>query len=138
MIVTDPIADLLTRIRNANQMHYKEVVVPSSNVKIEIVKILKDEGYIADYKIENYTKLADEANWLNNEGKKNRDTVARPNITKEKEEFKHKLEQYPVIVNSKHDGEANIELLHFKDRLKDLHLNLAYGSDLPSDKYKDM
>ena len=52
MIVTDPIADLLTRIRNANQMHYKEVVVPSSNVKIEIVKILKDEGYIADYKIE--------------------------------------------------------------------------------------
>ena len=92
----------------------------------------------ADYKIENYTKLADEANWLNNEGKKNRDTVARPNITKEKEEFKHKLEQYPVIVNSKHDGEANIELLHFKDRLKDLHLNLAYGSDLPSDKYKDM
>lgn len=92
----------------------------------------------ADYKIENYTKLADEANWLNNEGKKNRDTVARPNITKEKEKFKHKLEQYPVIVNSKHDGEANIELLHFKDRLKDLHLNLAYGSDLPSDKYKDM
>ena len=52
MMVTDPIADLLTRIRNANQMHYKEVVVPSSNVKIEIVKILKDEGYIADYKIE--------------------------------------------------------------------------------------
>ncbi len=51
-MVTDPIADLLTRIRNANQMHYKEVVVPSSNVKIEIVKILKDEGYIADYKIE--------------------------------------------------------------------------------------
>jgi len=67
-----------------------------------------------------------------------KNTIARPNITKEKEEFKHKLEQYPVIVNSKHDGEANIELLHFKDRLKDLHLNLAYGSDLPSDKYKDM
>ena len=52
MIVTDPIADLLTRIRNANQMHYKEVVVPSSNVKMEIVKILKDEGYITDYKNE--------------------------------------------------------------------------------------
>lgn len=52
MIVNDPIADLLTRIRNANQMHYKEVVVPSSNVKMEIVKILKDEGYITDYKKE--------------------------------------------------------------------------------------
>lgn len=52
MSVTDPIADLLTRIRNANQMRYNEVVVPTSNVKLEIVKILKDEGYITDYKIE--------------------------------------------------------------------------------------
>ena len=52
MSVTDPIADLLTRIRNANQMRYNEVVVPSSNVKIEIVKILKNEGYIEDYKEE--------------------------------------------------------------------------------------
>lgn len=52
MTVTDPIADLLTRIRNANQMRYKEVVIPSSNVKLEIVKILKEEGYIANYKIE--------------------------------------------------------------------------------------
>lgn len=52
MSVTDPIADLLTRIRNANQMRYIEVVVPSSNVKMEIIKILKSEGYIANYKIE--------------------------------------------------------------------------------------
>lgn len=52
MSVTDPIADLLTRMRNANQMRYNEVVVPSSKVKGEIVRILKDEGYIADYKIE--------------------------------------------------------------------------------------
>lgn len=51
MSVTDPIADLLTRIRNANQMRYNEVVAPKSNVKLEIVKILKDEGYIADYKV---------------------------------------------------------------------------------------
>ncbi len=52
MSVTDPIADLLTRMRNANQMRYNEVVVPSSKVKMEIVKILKDEGYITDYKTE--------------------------------------------------------------------------------------
>ena len=52
MIVTDPIADLLTRIRNANQMRYKEVVIPSSNLKLSIVKILKNEGYIANYKVE--------------------------------------------------------------------------------------
>ncbi len=52
MSVTDPIADMLTRIRNANQMRYNEVVIPSSNVKLEMVKILKSEGYIENYKIE--------------------------------------------------------------------------------------
>ena len=52
MSVTDPIADLLTRMRNAHQMRYNEVVVPSSNLKLEIVKILKAEGYITDYKVE--------------------------------------------------------------------------------------
>lgn len=52
MSVTDPIADLLTRMRNANQMRYNEVVIPSSKIKLEITKILKDEGYIEDYKVE--------------------------------------------------------------------------------------
>ena len=49
--MTDPIADMLTRIRNANIMKYKEVEIPSSKVKVEIARILKDEGYINDYKI---------------------------------------------------------------------------------------
>ena len=49
-MVTDPIADMLTRIRNANQMRYKEVEVPASKVKIEIARILKEEGFIVDYK----------------------------------------------------------------------------------------
>jgi len=47
----DPIADMLTRIRNANQMRYKEVEVPASKIKIEIARILKEEGFIADYKV---------------------------------------------------------------------------------------
>ena len=50
-MVTDPIADMLTRIRNANAMRYKEVEIPSSKVKVEIAKILKNEGFINDYKI---------------------------------------------------------------------------------------
>ena len=50
-MVTDPIADMLTRIRNANTMRYKEVEIPSSKVKLEIAKILKNEGFINDYKI---------------------------------------------------------------------------------------
>ena len=50
-MVTDPIADMLTRIRNANEMRYKEVEVPASKIKIEIARILKEEGFISDYKI---------------------------------------------------------------------------------------
>ncbi len=52
MVVVDPIADMLTRIRNANQMKYREVSMPTSKVKTEIAKILKDEGFIEDYKID--------------------------------------------------------------------------------------
>ena len=52
-VVTDTIADMLTRIRNANQMRYEEVQVPASNIKKEIARILKEEGFIKDYKIEN-------------------------------------------------------------------------------------
>ena len=50
-VVTDTIADMLTRIRNANQMRYEEVEVPASKIKEEIAKILKDEGFINDYKV---------------------------------------------------------------------------------------
>ena len=50
-VVTDTIADMLTRIRNANQMRYEEVQVPASTIKKEIARILKEEGFIKDYKI---------------------------------------------------------------------------------------
>lgn len=52
MLVTDPIADMLTRIRNANTMRYKNVEVPASKIKLEIAKILKEEGFIEDFKSE--------------------------------------------------------------------------------------
>ena len=51
MVVSCPIADMLTRIRNANAMRYKEVEVPASRIKLEIARILKEEGYISDVKI---------------------------------------------------------------------------------------
>jgi small subunit ribosomal protein S8 len=47
----DPIADLLTRIRNAAKSKKREVNIPSSRLKIEIVKILKEEGYIKNFKV---------------------------------------------------------------------------------------
>ena len=48
-MVTDPIADLLTRVRNAAMARHDSVMVPSSKMKIAMTKILKDEGFIADY-----------------------------------------------------------------------------------------
>ena len=51
-MVADRIADMLTRIRNANQMKYDTVEVLGSKMTIEIARILKDEGYISDYKVE--------------------------------------------------------------------------------------
>lgn len=51
MVMTDPIADMLTRIRNANVVRHEKLEIPSSNVKVEIAKILKDEGYIRDYEV---------------------------------------------------------------------------------------
>ncbi len=49
MVMTDPIADMLTRIRNANQMKHKTVDVPASKLKAEILGVLKQEGYIVDF-----------------------------------------------------------------------------------------
>ena len=57
-MTTDPIADMLTRIRNANQMRYKEVEVPASKIKLEIARILKETGFIADYKVSKDAKQA--------------------------------------------------------------------------------
>lgn len=52
---TDPIADFLTRIRNANAAKHRVVEIPASKVKKEITKILFDQGYILSYKFENET-----------------------------------------------------------------------------------
>jgi small subunit ribosomal protein S8 len=49
MVMTDPIADLLTRIRNANQMKHAAVEIPASKMKAEILTVLKNEGYISDF-----------------------------------------------------------------------------------------
>jgi small subunit ribosomal protein S8 len=50
-MVTDPIADMLTRIRNALMAHHDSVLIPASRVKLSIAKILKDEGFITDYTV---------------------------------------------------------------------------------------
>ena len=52
MTMTDPIADFLTRIRNANMVRHESLEVPSSNMKVAIANILKSEGFIKDFSVE--------------------------------------------------------------------------------------
>lgn len=54
---TDPIADMLTRIRNANMVKHETVDVPSSKLKVELAKLLKEEGFIADYEVKEQGKF---------------------------------------------------------------------------------
>ena len=51
-MLTDPVADMLTRIRNANKALQESVSMPSSNLKVEIARLLRDEGYIRDFRVE--------------------------------------------------------------------------------------
>jgi small subunit ribosomal protein S8 len=50
-MLTDPVADMLTRIRNANKALQDRVLLPSSRIKVEIARLLKEEGYISDFRI---------------------------------------------------------------------------------------
>src|SRR5215469_76516 len=56
--LTDPIADFLTRLRNAASSHRADVTVPHSKIKEEIARILKDEGYIAEFEVDHSSRPA--------------------------------------------------------------------------------
>lgn len=51
MGMTDPLADMFTRIRNANKARFEKVDIPSANLKVKVAEILKREGYIKDFKV---------------------------------------------------------------------------------------
>ncbi len=55
-VITDPIADMLTRIRNGLRARHQRVDMPASKLKVEVARILKDEGYIANYKLADENK----------------------------------------------------------------------------------
>ncbi|CCY44988.1 30S ribosomal protein S8 [Clostridium sp. CAG:1193] len=99
MVVTDPIADMLTRIRNANQMKYNEVLVPTSKLKVEIANILKNEGYINGYKIES----TDEGSMMTIElkygAKKERVITGLKRISKPGLRVYAKCEDIPRVLN---------------------------------------
>lgn len=99
MIVTDPIADMLTRIRNANQMRYKEVKMPISKMKLEIAKILTDEGFIEGYKVEKGEIQDDLLLNLKYSQKKERVITGLKRISKPGLRVYAKSEEIPVVLN---------------------------------------
>lgn len=99
MIVTDPIADMLTRIRNANQMRYKEVKMPISKMKLEIAKILTDEGFIEGYKVVKGEIQDDLLLNLKYSQKKERVITGLKRISKPGLRVYAKSEEVPVVLN---------------------------------------
>ena len=99
MVVTDPIADMLTRIRNANQMKYNEVIVPTSKLKIEIANILKNEGYINGYKLDKQDSLNVMKLELKYGAKKERVITGLKRISKPGLRVYAKYEDIPKVLN---------------------------------------
>jgi small subunit ribosomal protein S8 len=99
MVVTDPIADMLTRIRNANQLKYKSVKIPTSKVKVEIARILKDEGFIVDYTMVKEDKENIISVELKYGPKKERIITGLKRISKPGLRVYAKLEEIPTVLN---------------------------------------
>ena len=98
-MVTDPIADMLTRIRNANQMRYKEVEVPASKMKLEIARILKEEGFINDYKVKKNDVQSILVLSLKYSDKKERVITGLKRISKPGLRVYAKAEELPRVLN---------------------------------------
>ena len=98
-VVTDTIADMLTRIRNANQMRYEEVKVPASNIKKEIARILKEEGFIKDYKIDSEDAQGTIILTLKYTDKKERVITGLKRISKPGLRVYAKAEELPRVLN---------------------------------------
>ena len=99
MSMTDPVADMLTRIRNANMVKLQKVDIPSSNLKVNIANVLKQEGFIKNYKVISdnlqgvlriYLKYIDEKDSVINEIKR---------VSKPGGRVYTKAEDIPVVKN---------------------------------------
>ena len=98
-VVTDTIADMLTRIRNANGMRYEEVKVPASNIKKDIARILKEEGFIKDYKIDSDSAQKTIVLTLKYTDKKERVITGLKRISKPGLRVYAKSDEIPKVLN---------------------------------------
>jgi len=109
MSMSDPIADMLTRIRNGQSASKVEVTMPASNMKQSIAKVLKDEGYINDYSVSDDAKAEMSVSLKYYDGKPviaTIDRMSRPGlrIYKNKDEIPNVLNGLGIIIVSTSSG----------------------------------
>ena len=98
-IVTDTIADMLTRIRNANAMRYEEVIIPSSKLKLEIANIFKNEGYIPPFELVDEDKVEKNIKITLKYNNKERVITGLKRISKPGLRVYAKVEDVPRVLN---------------------------------------
>ena len=98
-IVTDTIADMLTRIRNANAMRYEEVIIPSSKLKLEIANIFKNEGYIYIFELVDEDKVEKNIKITLKYNNKERVITGLKRISKPGLRVYAKVEDVPRVLN---------------------------------------
>ena len=98
-IVTDTIADMLTRIRNANAMRYEEVIIPSSKLKLEIANIFKNEGYISNFELVDEDKVEKNIKITLKYNNKERVITGLKRISKPGLRVYAKVEDVPRVLN---------------------------------------
>ena len=96
--MTDPFADMLTRIRNANKAKFKKVDIPSSNLKVSVAKILKDEGYIKNHKVIKDTKQGILTIYLKYDGENNTVIAGLKRISKPGRRVYVKKDKIPKVL----------------------------------------
>ena len=97
-MMTDPFADMLTRIRNANKAKFKKVDMPSSNLKVSVAKILKDEGYIKNHKVIKDTKQGILTIYLKYDGENNTVIAGLKRISKPGRRVYVKKDKIPKVL----------------------------------------
>ena len=98
-IVTDTIADMLTRIRNANAMRYVEVIIPSSKLKLEIANIFKNEWYISNFELVDEDKVEKNIKITLKYNNKERVITGLKRISKPGLRVYAKVEDVPRVLN---------------------------------------
>ena len=98
-IVTDTIADMLTRIRNANAMRYEEVIIQSSKLKLEIANIFKNEGYISNFELVDEDKVEKNIKITLKYNNKERVITGLKRISKPGLRVYAKVEDVPRVLN---------------------------------------